>query len=76
MWLCNAYVGSNTAAVPAMAAVGEAQRLQDLVRAVGREDLVGTHAVEVRDGGAQLGGGAVGIAMPVDPAQLVRRAAR
>ena len=58
----------------AMAPVGEAQRLEDLVRAVGREHLLGLDVVEVGDGGAQLGRGAVRVAMPLDPAQLAGEA--
>ena len=47
-------------------AEGEQQRLQDLVGAVGTEDLVGGDVVEVGDGLAQLGGGAVGVAVERD----------
>ena len=51
---------------PARAAEGEQERLQDLVGAVGAEDLVGRHLVQIRDGLAQLGGRAVGIAVERD----------
>ena len=50
--------------------VREQQRLQHLVAAVGREHLVGAHAVQRGDAVAQLGGGAVGIAVPLHPGQL------
>ena len=61
---------------PARAAVGQAQRLQHLVGAVGAEDLLGADAVQVGQGGPQLGRVAVGIAVPLDPAQLVAAAPR
>jgi hypothetical protein len=51
--------------VPARAAVGEQQRLQHLVGAVGGEDLLGPHAVEGGDPGPQLAVGPVGVAVPL-----------
>ena len=48
------------------AAVGEQQRLQHLVRAVGHEHLGRVDVVQPGDGGPQVGRGPVGIAVPVD----------
>ena len=67
----SAYVGSNSSRTPARAAVGEQQRLQHLVAAVGAEDAFDRLAEERTERAAQLGRGAIGIAVPVD-----RRAAR
>ena len=50
----------------ARAPVGEQHGLEHLVGAVGDEDLLGSDIVELADGGPQLGGGAVGVAVPVD----------
>ena len=50
--------------------VGQTQRLQHLIRAVGHEDPLGIGAVLRRQIGSQRGGRAVGIAVPFDAAQL------
>ena len=57
---------------PPRPSVREEQGLQHLVRAVGREDLIGGNRVKVGDGTPQRAGGAVGVAMPVDAAELGR----
>jgi hypothetical protein len=50
---------------PAVAAVGEAHRLEHLVRPVRREDLRRLDPVGGGDGLPQRGGGAVGVAVPL-----------
>ena len=49
MWACSWYVGSNVATVRPGPGVGEQQRLQHLVRAVGGEHLLGRDAVQLGD---------------------------
>ena len=56
---------------PPGAAVGETEGLEDLVGAVGGEDLVGVDIVERGDGRAQLARGTVGVPVPFHPPQLV-----
>ena len=51
---------------------GEQQRLQHLVRSVGGEDLLGRHAVQCADRLAEVGRGAVGVAVPVQAGELGR----
>ena len=48
---------------PPVAAVGQAQGLEDLVRPVPHQDLLGPDAVQLADGGAQGRGLAVGVAV-------------
>ena len=57
---------------PTRAGEGEEQRLQHLVRAVGGEDLLGRHAVQRADRLAEVGRGAVGVAVPLHAGQLGR----
>ena len=52
-------------------AVREQQCLEYFVRSVGGEDLFGRDAVQIGDAAAQLGGTAVGVAVPVDGGELV-----
>ncbi len=57
--------------------IREQQRLQNFVRTVRREHLLGHHAVQIGDRLAELAGGAVGVAMPRDRATVPRsRASR
>ncbi len=51
---------------PTRTAVGEQQRLQDLVAAVAAQEPRRRLTEERAEGGAQLGRGAVGIAIPLD----------
>ena len=62
-------MGSNSGHRPAGPAVGQQQRLEDLVRTVGAEDLVGRDPVALGQRLAELGRLAVGIAVEVDAGQ-------